>query len=320
MPFMNEILGCTSLSIVGMGKNCGKTECLNYILRRLPLGKCNVCVTSVGLDGEGTDQVTHTSKPEIYLREGMYFSTSEYHYRKRMLVSEIMGISDYTTALGRVITAKTLYPGKVLLSGPSTTASLKRWMDGLGAFGITLSVIDGALSRMSSASPALSESMILATGAALSSDMQLLVARTAFAVGLICLPEFHAQDSHDFSSVTVSAMSPYEGIPQGVTAVYVSGALTDSLLERIGREKALKDFTVVIKDFTRAFFSMERYAAFRKAGGTLAVECRSRLIAICVNPVAPNGYRLDSDRLCSALALKTGMPVYDLLKRGNYEA
>ena len=78
-----------SVAVVGMEKNCGKTECLNYILRRLPSDGPGVCVTSIGLDGERTDQVTGTAKPEIILRSGMFFATSETHYRSRRLVSEI---------------------------------------------------------------------------------------------------------------------------------------------------------------------------------------------------------------------------------------
>ena len=35
MPFIGEILKYKSLSIVGMEKNTGKTECLNYIIDRL---------------------------------------------------------------------------------------------------------------------------------------------------------------------------------------------------------------------------------------------------------------------------------------------
>ena len=76
MPFVHELLNYRSVAVVGMEKNCGKTECLNYIIRRMPLDGCRVCVTSIGLDGERTDQVTRTPKPEIVLREGMFFSTS----------------------------------------------------------------------------------------------------------------------------------------------------------------------------------------------------------------------------------------------------
>ena len=115
MPFVHELLNYRSVAVVGMEKNCGKTECLNYIIRRLPLHERKVCVTSIGLDGERTDQVTRTPKPEIVLREGMFFSTSETHYRARRMVSEIVDISDETTALGRLITAKVVSEGKVSL-------------------------------------------------------------------------------------------------------------------------------------------------------------------------------------------------------------
>ena len=35
MPFTGDILQYKSMSIVGLEKNTGKTECLNYILKRL---------------------------------------------------------------------------------------------------------------------------------------------------------------------------------------------------------------------------------------------------------------------------------------------
>ena len=91
VPFINDILNCDSLSIVGLQKNTGKTECLKYVLARLPLERKRVAVTSIGIDGETTDQVTRTQKPEIVLREGMYFGTSEAHYRQRRLPDNVSG-------------------------------------------------------------------------------------------------------------------------------------------------------------------------------------------------------------------------------------
>ena len=221
--------------MVGMEKNCGKTECLNYIIRRLPLHERKVCVTSIGLDGERTDQVTRTPKPEIVLREGMFFSTSETHYRARRMVSEIVDISDETTALGRLITAKVVSEGKVILSGPSSTASLRRWMSGIAGFGIDLTIIDGALSRKSSASPAVSDAMVLATGAALSSSLPTLIDLTAFCVTMIRLPlaETPGDAAH---TVTVSSMASDIGIGNDVERVEVTGALTDRLLSRLTQE------------------------------------------------------------------------------------
>ena len=71
LPFIDEILRYDSLSIVGLEKNTGKTECLKYVLDRMPVQSKRIAVTSIGIDGETVDQVTRTQKPEIVLREGM---------------------------------------------------------------------------------------------------------------------------------------------------------------------------------------------------------------------------------------------------------
>lgn len=115
MPFVDQILKYGTLSIVGLEKNTGKTECLNYILKRLPSYNLRTGITSIGIDGEKVDQVTQGSKPEIFLGEGIIFSTSEKHYRERKIFSEILDIGDTVTSLGRVITARSLQKGKVLL-------------------------------------------------------------------------------------------------------------------------------------------------------------------------------------------------------------
>ena len=95
MPFMKDILSHRSLSIVGLEKNTGKTVCLNYILGRLNQMGVGCAVTSIGIDGEQTDAVYGSAKPEITLYGGMTFITSEKHYAQRRLVSEITGVNYY---------------------------------------------------------------------------------------------------------------------------------------------------------------------------------------------------------------------------------
>ena len=62
MPFISGLTQLRSLSIVGMAKNTGKTECLNYVLRRLweEYPQVSLALTSIGIDGERRDQVTQT--------------------------------------------------------------------------------------------------------------------------------------------------------------------------------------------------------------------------------------------------------------------
>ena len=315
MPFVGEILKARSVSIVGLAKNAGKTECLNYIIKRLPVGYFNVAVTSIGIDGETTDQVTATAKPEITVREGMFFATSEKHFRQKRPLSELYDVSDESTALGRVVTAKALQEGKVLLSGPSSAAALKRWMRSLKAFGIDLILIDGALSRLSAASPAVSEAMVLSTGAAFSANIKDLVNRTAFVVELIGLPLYAGPDPE----LRVSSFSsPDAAVLKAHSVIEVEGALTDRLLQMVKNNLGEGGMEMVVGDFTKVFCSQELYRAFVRRGGRISVRMKSRLLAVCVNPKAPNGIVLDSDILCRELSARIGLPVYDIVKN-EYE-
>ena len=334
MPFIQEILKYDSLSIVGLEKNVGKTECLNYILCRLPLHDRKVAVTSIGIDGENKDQVTATKKPEIFLKEGIFFSTTEAHYRERRLVSELVEITNERSSLGRIVTGKVLVSGKALISGPSSGVSLKRWVDGVKSLGINLTIIDGAISRLSSASPAISKAMILSTGAAYSSNVQTLVQKTRFVVELIALPQLDAPCSAslsgiengvwgvdnngeivDFKITSALALNNIKGdITQGMQIIYTAGALTDKLLSLVANSKYIKEVTLVVRDFTKIFVSETAYRTFCARGGNIRVLQKSKLIAVCVNPVAPNGYVLDSDILCRKLEEAIKLPVYDIVK------
>ena len=336
LPFIDDILRYDSLSIVGLEKNTGKTECLKYVLDRLPVQSKRIAVTSIGIDGETIDQVTRTQKPEIVLREGMYFGTSEMHYRQRRLVSELIDVSDENTSLGRVVTARALTGGKILLSGPSSASSLKRWMDEMHRSGIELVVIDGALSRMSSASPAVSQSMILATGAAYSANMNALVSKTAHVVELVNLDLTSDENIKKLMPLekgvwfidkqgrlngldAVTSLSRdihFEGMEDCET-LYVAGALVDGFLEKVRKNKSLKQAELVVRDFTKVFVTPQQFRLFLKGGGRLHVLQRSKLLAVTVNPTSPSGYVLDSDTLCGRLSEAIGLPVYDLLKNNQ---
>ena len=332
-PFIDDILRYDSLSIVGLEKNTGKTETLKYVLDRLPIQTRRVAVTSIGIDGETTDQVTRTQKPEITLREGMYFGTSEAHYRQRRLTAEVIDVSDVTTSLGRVVTARAVTSGKILLSGPASGNGLKRWMNEMRRYGVDLVVIDGALSRMSLASPAVSQSMILATGAAYSVNMNTLVSKTAHVVDLInleltddenidrlmpiekgvwCIDQDGQLQALD-ATTSLSQELHFAGMERCKT-LYVSGALVESFLDKVRKNKNLKQVELVVRDFTKIFVSPQQFRLFLKAGGRVSVLQRSKLIAVTVNPTSPTGYVLDSDTLCGRLSQAIGLPVYDLIK------
>lgn len=318
MPFIKEILKYDSLSIVGLEKNVGKTRCLNYILSRLPLENRGVCITSIGVDGEKVDQVTSTEKPEIFIKEGCYFCTSEKHYKQRELVSEVLDITDETSSLGRIIVARAVTPGKVMLSGPSSTPALIRLMNRTKSLGVGLNIVDGALSRLSSASPAVSQAMILSTGAAYSANLATLVSKTAFVVDMINLPLFEETEDEKVLEVSSLGTNPVS-VMKDYRIFSVTGALTDRFLNHFTGIPDVSGTEIRVKDFTRIFVTPQTYKNFIARGGSLKVAQKSKLIAVTVNPTAPNGFVINSDRLCDELSSAIGLPVYDIVKN-KYEA
>lgn len=332
MPFIADILKHRSLSIVGLDKNTGKTVCLNYILGRLHAMGVKVGVTSIGVDGEQVDSVFATSKPEITLYEGTHFITSEQHYLKRQVVSVLESVDARRTALGPLVTAKVLVQGKVLLSGAATTGVLRSQIGQLDALGTSLTIVDGALSRLSLASPTVTDAMVLATGAAVSASINQLVARTRFVHGLIMLEEVSNVVRERLNSIEHGIWGvDDEGMPHDLEiasaflidkagdslfrfgdTLFVAGAVSDRLLRVLAQKR--KGITLIARDFTKFFITPEAYADYTRRGNRLMVLQRSRLVAITLNPTSPQGFVMDSQRTCEALSEALQMPVFDVKK------
>lgn len=337
MPFVENLRNYRSLSIVGLEKNTGKTVCLNYLLGRLHQLGISIAVTSIGVDGEQVDSVYATAKPEITLYEGMQFITSHKHYLQRRLVSRILAVDERRTALGQLVTAQVLCPGRILLSGAATTGVLRQQIAQFRQGGVQLSIVDGALSRLSLASPTVTEAMILATGAAVSPNLQQLISRTRFVYRLINLPEvsdmlrdkLSAVDSglwivdsdndvHDLGIQSVFLLGPdsKELFARGNT-LFVSGAVSNRLLKFLSALPNIKNIVLIVRDFTKLFITPDAYADFTRRGGTLQVLQRSRLIAVCLNPTSPQGYTLNSAEACRQLSEALQCPVYDVVQCGH---
>ena len=332
MPFVADILKYRSLSIVGLEKNTGKTVCLNYILHRMNEMGVHVGVTSIGVDGEQVDSVFATAKPEVTLYEGTHFITSEQHYLKRQAVSVLEAVDSRRTALGPLVTARVLVRGKALLSGAATTGILRTQIEQLDSMGVDLTIVDGALSRLSLASPTVTDAMILATGAAVSANVKQLVAKTKFLHSLICLDEIDSTLQEKLSNIQSGLWAiDNEGVPHdlGIASVFLidrseqdilrfgktlfaSGAVSDRLLRVLAAKD--KDITLITRDFTKLFITPEAYHEFTRRGGRLMVLQRSRLIAITLNPTSPQGFLLDSKSTCEALSNAMQMPVFDVKK------
>ena len=333
VPFINDILKYRSLSIVGLEKNTGKTVCLNYILGRLHSMGVRCAVTSIGVDGEQTDVVYGSAKPEITLYAPSLFITSEKHYRQRRLVSEIVDVDQRRTSLGRLVTGRVLCDGRIMLSGAATTGLLREQIEAFQQQEIPITIVDGALSRLSLASPTVTEAMILCTGAAVSPSLNQLISKTRFVCRLIALDEtdtvmrqklgplqrgLWAVDDHgevhDLHMATAFMVGDGIDMFEYGTTLFAAGAVSDRLLKYLSTQKKINDTRLIVRDFTKLFVSPEAFNEYTRRGGTINVLQRSNLAAITLNPTSPSGYRLHSDEACRALSEALNLPVYDVMK------
>lgn len=101
------------------------------------------------------------------------------------------------------------------------------------------------------------------------------------------------------------------------STIFVSGIITDMILDMLRVQKNIKETTLVVKDFTKIFATPESFTAFVKKGNKIKVLLKTKLIAVCVNPVSPEGYVIDSQILQNALSENLGIPVYDVFKIGE---
>lgn len=332
MPFIDNILEYSSLSIIGTEKNTGKTECLNYIISRLKNINKIVAITSIGIDGETVDLTTNTPKPEIELFNNMLFVTSEKHYKQRNLTSEIIDISQQFTSLGPLITARCIINGKIILSGPTNTKWLKQIINQLYVQKADLVIVDGALSRKSLASPSVTDSLILTTGAALSVNLNKVVEKTYFLYKLINIDKFETDleeqlndinkgiwaidkdnNIHDLKIESTLLLEDHKNkLFEYGNKLFISGIITDRLLNFIRLQPEITTTTIIAKDFTKLFVSPEALTNYLQKGGKISVLTKTKLIAVCINPTSPSGYTLNSDLLIEKLQNKLNIPVYNI--------
>lgn len=334
IEFFENILKYQSISVVGLAKNAGKTECLNFILKNIKDFSKNVAITSIGIDGESYDQINRMPKPEIEIYKEMIFITSETHFRQKKFIAEILDISNIQTSLGRLMIARALSQGKIILSGPADTSSLKMLIDNMKRFEVNTTIVDGALSRLSPASPAVTEAMILATGAAVSKNIDKLVRNTKYVYDLINInptdeslqDKLSSLDSGIWAVCTDGQIHNLQ-IPSSFmidknnedifrfgNTFYVSGAISDSLLRFFKAQKNVNEIKIIIRDFTKIFASEDNFYAFIKKGGKIEALDKTKLLAISINPVSPEGYHLNGDKLKDELQKIIDVPIFDVRK------
>jgi hypothetical protein len=87
-----------------------------------------------------------------------------------------------------------------------------------------------------------------------------------------------------------------DAIDDEVEYVYIPGAFTFSGIDKINPKK-FRHVTFIVNDPTKIFLSRAEWQPLRKKGLNVAVLKNIKIAAISVNPVSPEGYSFEHERL-----------------------
>jgi hypothetical protein len=319
----------TRLALVGLAKNTGKTEALGALLRELassPEGQARgrrVGVTSVGRDGEQHDVIDERiEKPRILLPGGSLVATTDTLLRTSGLPHDRLEQTGVRTPLGEVLIARLRGAGAIEIAGPSAAADVRAVSDAMLAAGAEQVLIDGAVDRRAASSPDVSDGLVMATGAVLDRDLARVVLQTKDAVELIRLP-LATGDREPLTLPAGFALSADEerlarllDDHPSASAMIVAGALPDRFLHNLipPLRHRRRELVLIVSDSTKVFLSKHGPAWYRRQGIDIRARRPIELLAITVNPVAPQSHSFDSAQLRMCLREAVGdVPVLDVL-------
>lgn len=326
---LSSLIGdAKTVVMLGMCKNAGKTTALCRLIRELSEeeGGAPAALTSVGRDGESTDLVTGTEKPPIYMYEGMLAATARELLPLADVSREILAGTGLYTSLGEVMIFRARSDGFVQLAGPAIVGHLEPLAEMLRGFGAGRLLIDGALSRRSPAAAAKGGAVILSTGASLDRSMEKVVGETAFAAGLLSLPQMAApgEEKGHFTLFGKDgegrAADSLNALPRGSgeETLLVAGALTESQARSLLRSPVRKDgLTVLARDAACLMLQRESFQALSRRGVRFALQQTAGLAAVTVNPVSAGGWTFPAEAFLDKMQEAVGVPVLNVMNDGG---
>ena len=315
------------VTAIGLCKNAGKTTALRRLMAELEDERLGL--TSVGRDGEATDLVTGTEKPDLYIKRDDLFATARGMMSLCDATLEAAALTGVMTPLGEVAVFRALSDGFIQLAGPSAAGQLKPLCQQFFALGADRILIDGAAGRKSLAGAGVEGTALLCTGASLDRDMAAVVAETAHVCRLFAAkrPENPAlaaalDGCHDRFALFGPDGAPWDlpldetgsprwnKLPREHCVLWVSGGVTDPLLKTLARRGA--PVTLAAADATHVLAGRGILEVFTRTGGRLAVRRELSIAAVGANPWSAYGWHFQPDAFLNSLRQVLDLPVVNV--------
>lgn len=317
---------CRRAAVLGTVKNAGKTVVLNTLIAEAAAAGLRIGITSSGRDGERVDAVFRHPKPPIWLPAGTLVLTYDGFAGKPAPLLSPLRVLDRHPEYGRLVLAEAVKAGEIQVAGPLTRSATAAGVELLVRAGAGLALVDGAIDRRGFIDPRRINSIILATGMALSPHVEEVAQKTAFWVEILRLPlwsgelpeknAFYRGGRWNMLEIN-TALGDEErlarALPEEAEALYLRGALTDRLLHALKKEQ--KIFTIVLETPFACFAGQRVYRSYRRRGGEIKVRERSELLAVTTNPWGHNMLANPGELAAAVKEAIPGLPVVDVRRK-----
>ena len=329
--------GSRSLAVIGLVKNAGKTTVVNALM-----ATCSHLfgLTSLGLDGERTDHLTGLAKPRIAPPRGTLVATTRGSLERSRYAMDVLEELPFHTPLGRVVIGRAGGEGEVEVSGPTTLAELRTTIERLQAHGAEQVLVDGAINRIGSASPRVSDGVVLATGGMVGDTLDDVLETTSAAVDMLMLREIGPEaraliepfaarraravsfdeqgraDALDLDTVVGEGVTVAREVARlGTRTLYVGGALTQEFVDDFVRVLPPRHtLRLVVRDATVLVLPPAQIARLLRRGVAVEVLTPLRLLAVTANPFrVPQPYQPQVFFSAVAEAIGDRVPVFDVV-------
>lgn len=343
-----------SIGIAGTAKNTGKTTTTSVIMRELSQRGIRIFLTSIGYDGENIDNITGLPKPKLRMEAGDYIATAEKCVKSGTAELEIIRTTTIATPLGKVCLCRVIKTGLVVTAGPNKASDVRKIRMLFYSIGPGVYIFDGALNRIMPMAE--TDGLILATGAARSTDINELVRECILLAGACDYPEvddngviaklnpntvsvfdehFDLKITSSFSCLlTIDDVQAFLHLPldngdniyiPNIISGKAAASLYQALIEMNLRVNIIFSDTikmVVINDLGDLLDTINRAYAYGVFTGVIK---RLPLLAITINPFYPE-YRIESNsynpalidpiRMHQSFVQSINVPIYNTVKSG----
>jgi len=323
-----------TVGIAGTAKNTGKTTTMSCLISEIRKSTgLTIGLTSIGYDGESFDNVTGLPKPRIDVEPGDIAAIAETCVRDGCAVLQEVKRTGISTALGEVVIYRVTAPGKVILAGANNRRDLSTVLQLLRDF-TTIVIIDGALNRIVPMVEA--DCLIIATGAARTTDITLLAHESNCIVEILSIPEI-AEVGNVITSESILSEVGFKSLMEksiGADTIRINGVIGLQYLEELAGffKKVLYGKRLIFDDPIKLLIAGDAIRVHKVlcelngVNSVLGVAEKNKLLALTVNPYYPK-YRyesadyqaayVNSDELLQKISGSIEIPCFDLIKQGS---